>query len=367
MLILTLACVLASVGSASAATRRVPEDVPTIQAALDASASGDRVIVGPGTWAENLDFGGKNVTLESANGPAVTIIQAPGGIAVSIGPDGALVGFTVTGADTAFDTLIEVNGAGTRIARNVIRDNRQDFGELGAGIRGNGASPVIDGNVFRGHNCDSQFLSGVVAFVNVSSPVIVNNVCEDNSCRAINMTLPSEAAPRVINNTIILNLVGIRVDRRIGTASQIHRNNIEVANTVGLQVDFGSEGENPVWQHNLVHANETDYSGLVDPTGTDGNLSADPQFVDVVAGDYRLEPGSPAIDAGALVLVPPTDFDGVPRSRDGNGDGVDVFDIGAFEAGRAITISPRPAPTFARNWSTLSSSPKGLARWSAVR
>jgi hypothetical protein len=161
------------------------------------------------------------------------------------------------------------------------------------------------------------------------------------------MTLPSEAAPRVINNTIILNLVGIRVDRRIGTASQIHRNNIEVANTVGLQVDFGSEGENPVWQHNLVHANETDYSGLVDPTGTDGNLSADPQFVDVVAGDYRLEPGSPAIDAGALVLVPPTDFDGVPRSRDGNGDGVDVFDIGAFEAGRAITISP-PTGTYVR-------------------
>ncbi len=42
--------VVASGGVASAATWRVPEDVPTIQAAVDAAHPGDRVLVGPGRW-----------------------------------------------------------------------------------------------------------------------------------------------------------------------------------------------------------------------------------------------------------------------------------------------------------------------------
>jgi hypothetical protein len=325
---------------ASAATRRVPEDFATIQAAIDASAPGDRVVVGSGTWVENVDFGGKQVDLESANGPLVTIIQSRGGNAIRIGPGGALVGFSVTGATAAFGAAIEVNGAGTRIAGNIIRDNIQEPGGFGAGIGGNNASPVIDGNLFLRNNCDSQFLSGVVAFVNVSSPVIVNNVFEDNLCRALNFTLPSEAAPRVLNNTIVRNLVGIHVDRRIGVANQIYRNNILSGNGIGLEVVFGTEANNPVWQHNLVHGNATDFDGILDPTGTVGNIRADPRFVNGAGSDYHLLPGSPAIDAGTVALAPAHDFDGNARPRDGNGDGTSEVDIGAFEAGRAIIVSP---------------------------
>lgn len=65
------------------------------------------------------------------------------------------------------------------------------------------------------------------------------------------------------------------------------------------------------------------------PSG-DGNTSADPQFVDGAAGNHRLRPGSPAIDAGYTNgwdwLAGATDLDGVdPRVS-----GVSV-DMGCYE------------------------------------
>lgn len=47
--------------------------------------------------------------------------------------------------------------------------------------------------------------------------------------------------------------------------------------------------------------------------------------------DARLLPGSPAIDAGDNSVCPTTDYRGVARPADGNGDGNAVCDIGAYE------------------------------------
>jgi len=46
---------------------------------------------------------------------------------------------------------------------------------------------------------------------------------------------------------------------------------------------------------------------------------------------YKLLAGSPAIDAGDNNIIILTDQRGFPRKKDGNGDGVAVVDIGAFE------------------------------------
>jgi hypothetical protein len=70
-----------------------------------------------------------------------------------------------------------------------------------------------------------------------------------------------------------------------------------------------------------------------DQTGIDGNISADPAFVDPAHRDYRLTMTSPALDAGedSVAQLPPLDLGGNARVFDGDGDGVPRVDMGAFE------------------------------------
>lgn len=59
-----------------------------------------------------------------------------------------------------------------------------------------------------------------------------------------------------------------------------------------------------VARYNDVFGNVTNYSGLPDPTGTDGNISVNPRFLAVTNNadwtddDFRLEAKSPCVDAG---------------------------------------------------------------------
>lgn len=92
------------------------------------------------------------------------------------------------------------------------------------------------------------------------------------------------------------------------------------------------------------------------PTNGVGNIPGPPLFMDLAAGDLRLQEGSPCIDAGTnlvgwsivpittfseatlewnTIFVPysyqPTDIVGNTRFIDGNGDGKVAWDIGAYE------------------------------------
>jgi len=317
-----MACAVAEAG-----TTVVPGDSVNLQSVIASAAPGDIILVSPGTYVGNIDLNNKPITVISTGGPSVTSIQGTGGSTVRIGGPGAEIeGFTITGK-------MRVYGSGTLIRGNIFDGSFQG----GGAIDGNVASPRIEANIFRGYSTDMQWTSGVISFVNSSSPVIVNNIFENNRSRGVNLTLPYNNYPIVANNTFVGNDVAIRVDRRVNTSRFVFRNNVISGNGIGLEVDFGSEANNPTWYHNIVYGNSTDYDVISNQTGLAGNLSSDPMFVDIDAGNYDLQFGSPAIDTGAALDAPLVDYLGRPRPVDGDLDGTALFDMGAFEA------TPEPA------------------------
>lgn len=134
------------VGSAAAFT--------SIQAAINASVDGDTVEVLPGTYAERIDFAGRDIVLRSTGGPAVTTIDGGRlGTVVTIdegeGPATVLEGFTIRGAGGA--TL--VSGIRVQFSSPTIRGNQviDNIGCSGIGIDVYFGSPLIEGNVVSGN------------------------------------------------------------------------------------------------------------------------------------------------------------------------------------------------------------------------
>lgn len=131
--------------SAHAVDRRVPSQYRTIQAAIDASVSFDRVLVAPGTYPERLRIRGMWITIESEQGADVTTIDADGqGVAVTFDPKAhggtVLRGFTITGGyvsgATAEGAGVVIDGGTPTLLDNRIVGNRV-FGSsraVGAGV-----------------------------------------------------------------------------------------------------------------------------------------------------------------------------------------------------------------------------------------
>ena len=163
---------------------------------------------------------------------------------------------------------------------------------------------------------------------------IVGNLVDSNSASVppgpgpIGIEIRGSAA--VQENTIVRNGIGVAASpdpnspapARLDLDSNIvARNSATGVSATGLTVHARS---------NDVTGNGVNWSGVPDPTGTDGNLSLDPNFIDPVAGDFTLHINSICIDRG-LSTARPLDLAGFPRRIDGDLDGLLEQDIGAFE------------------------------------
>ena len=73
--------------------------------------------------------------------------------------------------------------------------------------------------------------------------------------------------------------------------------------------------------HNLIHP----FKEFEGETRGDNSIEADPGFVDITGGNFRLRPGSPAVDSGSLEGAPAEDIEGVQRPQGG------IVDMGAYE------------------------------------
>ncbi len=85
---------------ASAVTLRVPAEYGTIAAAMRAAADGDSVLVAPGTYAEELDYSGKNIVVRARPFGGVALIDGVVRWESGEGRGAILEGFALRGEGT---------------------------------------------------------------------------------------------------------------------------------------------------------------------------------------------------------------------------------------------------------------------------
>jgi hypothetical protein len=191
----TLSTVLLAFAAAitsQASVIHVPGDQPTIQAGINAAATGDSVLVDPGTYFENINFSGKAITVGSASGAAVTIIDG-GNVApvatFSSGetPSSVLSRFTLQHGTSTFETQymaggVYISGSSPTISDNIISDNTACGG--GGGIAIEFGSPRILRNKIRNNSqagCSGGIGGGGISVGGAGTAQIIGNVISANA------------------------------------------------------------------------------------------------------------------------------------------------------------------------------------------
>jgi hypothetical protein len=108
-------------GTSCAVTRFVPAQFPSIQAAVDSASDGDRIMVAPGTYREQVNLRGKGIQLMSAEGPGSTIIDGEDARTVIVGAGEpatcSITGFTI---QHGFSSGYNVGG-GIQLSNSSVR------------------------------------------------------------------------------------------------------------------------------------------------------------------------------------------------------------------------------------------------------
>ncbi len=186
----------------------VPQDVTTIQGAIDAALDGSTIIVSKGTYDENdIDFGGKEIILTSTDPNdwevvARTIIKANDSSASvfvfdsSEDASSVLRGFTITGGDRG----IECDGASPKIENCVIAGNSSSGN--GGGMYCVGSSSAIT-NVFFLNN-SSDMAGG--AIYNISSGTTITScVFSGNTSTTSGGAIRISISSPTFNNCTVYN------------------------------------------------------------------------------------------------------------------------------------------------------------------
>ena len=219
------ACTLATISvfllsatfSQAATTIHIPADQPTIQVGINAASNGDIVLVAPGTYYEQINFGGKAIVVRSLSGSKVTIIDGTGlmGPVVTFGSgettSSVLQGFTIQNGSLNSSTFeaggIAVIGASPSIIGNIVRNNVGASG--GGGINIYQGSPLVKGNTITGNTVafSGGTEGGGIDVLTASSAQIVGNSIENNFGVGFGggIGLNNAGSVIILNNTISNN------------------------------------------------------------------------------------------------------------------------------------------------------------------
>jgi len=380
-----------------------------IQDAIDAASAGDSIVVSNGTYntGGRVEYGSltnrvvinKAITVQSLNGPAVTVIQGrrtPVNSAmrcVYMTNNAVLIGFTLTNGATrtAGDVFKEQSGGGVFCESVSAVVSNCAIGGNSANIYGGGASSgtlnnctltrntavQVGGGAYSStlNNCtlsgNSSASGGGACYGTLNDCLVIGNSARDPlgarigdgggtySCTLTNCTLMNNSA-RVSGGGAAWGslfgclIVGNTALQGGGAAPNLLVNCTVAGNSApsdggvggGLGGGIlGGTAVNSILIHNTDTFGAPNYDDTtlsfccpaLDPGGT-GNITNDPAFVNEAGGNYRLNTNSPCINSGSNAAAPGvTDLDGNPRIVGG------TVDIGAYEY-------PTPASVISYAW-----------------
>ncbi|PTL35898.1 hypothetical protein CLG94_09105 [Candidatus Methylomirabilis limnetica] len=342
----------------------------TLSRGVSVLIPGDTLYVMSGTYAESLMH---NIPAGTSWSAPITVAAAPGHT-VTLKPDlGAefvlhfqgpqqyivIDGLILDGANATYGVVKitwSVSGDPTTAAHHIRLQNSEVRNASALGGQASGQGVLVAGqadwnefiNLNVHHNGLTSFDHGF--YIQSSHNVVEHCSVHDNAGYGVH--LYNEYGRRTDSNVVRNNAVFNNGWRGILLGSgdgNIAYNNVVWGNRGGIRVSFGNPTNSKVYNNTTY--NNTDYGILVE-TGTgaiaQNNIAymngtpeiqdtatssvighnlvgIDPQFVNAAAADFRLQPGSLAIDAGIAVSLVTTDIAGTLRPQ-GRGD-----DIGAFE------------------------------------
>ncbi len=171
-------------GTAFAATINVPDDKPTIQAAIDSAAnSGDVILVASGTYNEHsLNPNGKAITIQGQSKSTTIIDALQGGSVFVIGSgegDGTVIkDLTIMGGQAANGGGIRCSSSSPTINNCTIKNNTADT--AGGGIYcENESNPKITGCTISDNTASAYYGGGI--YCSLSNPTITDCTIKNNT------------------------------------------------------------------------------------------------------------------------------------------------------------------------------------------
>jgi hypothetical protein len=365
------------------------QDLPAALAAAAAASGRDRIELGAATipYAGNAtDAPGNAVDIVGASRHDTTLL-ATGLLLTMQEPTSTFSDARIAASGTPA-ALVDLTAGAVR--RVDVDGSGTDAGATTTAFRLHGGGAVLDDAVvaMAGGQADTAVQSDATAaqtaptvsgLVATAATGVVQSAdgglaLANSDVRGRTAGVRASAGTITVDDTVVraTAALGLSADAGGGTATITARQTTVLLASAGTGMDAGAGGSVTA-DGVAIHGTGTpaavraggavtlDYSaypfagvtGVADGGTTHHDIDLTmtaPGFVDETAGDARLTAGSPLVDAGdpALTDGPATDLAGLPRLRDGNGDGTAVRDIGAYEYQRiAPTIAATATPTAA--------------------
>ena len=296
----------------------IPSDQSTIQAGIDVSEVGDIVLVSPGTYYENIDFTGKNITVASLflNTQDVgyieeTVINGSGlGSVVTFqnyeNQTAVLCGFTITNGDASEGGGINCIGADPQITDCLILGNETSL--KGGGINFDGSEATVE-NVQISDN-DGGFEGGGISCYE-SNITLTDVHFLNNDGGNYGGGIISNSSNLILNRVVIAgNIASFR-----GGGMQCEEGSLPELTNVTIYGNDANDGGGiycnsssvPQLENCIVWNNTNDplngdltavYSDIEYGFDGIGNIDSDPLFENASGDNYNLTSSSPCIDTG---------------------------------------------------------------------